>query len=151
MAPAHRHAGLRLPGNRQNGLIFRAATEDTRCSVAFIAFSISSSSAFSRRRTSRTSRGLWWPSSVSATASFPIRARINQFSAIIPSRDKTPPHQAGFCFMAMAQNFVCVTERAHRKGQGACRHQIAVVGTSAPETGIGLVAVGSLLLMTLVM
>ena len=41
------------------------------------------------------------PSSVSATASFPIRDRINQFSAIIPSRDKTPPpSKRGFVFLS---------------------------------------------------
>ena len=48
---------------------------------------------------SRTSRGLRWPSSVSATASFPTRDRINQFSVIIASREQDPASfQAGLCF-----------------------------------------------------
>ena len=41
-----------------------------------------------------------WPSRVGATASFPIRDRINQTSAIIASRDKTPSSERGFVFLS---------------------------------------------------
>ena len=45
-------------------------------------------------------RGLRWPSSVSATASIPIRDRINQFSAIIASRNRVRLLPSGVLFLS---------------------------------------------------